>query len=175
MNSNGLPVPIIEQRSQEKGRTTWLTRSENDSSSDAERRRLRGLPQNRLELGAFAPVSHLRSRRLLRFLSATARQETFPRKSPPDCPVLRAGRELALVLRPRGAGLRVMVKPSLLIGYPAPRCGTMEPDLTPQLGTKGYWNMAINGLKVAILIEDGFEQVEMVEAPQALDLAILPG
>ena len=68
-----------------------------------------------------------------------------------------------------------MAKSSLLIEYPAPRCGTMEPDPTPRLGTKGDWNMAINGLKVAILIEDGFEQVEMVEAPQALDLAILPG
>ena len=68
-----------------------------------------------------------------------------------------------------------MAKSSLLIEYPAPRCGTMEPDPTPRLGTKGDWNMAINGLKVAILIEDGFEQVEMVEAPQALDLGILPG
>ena len=93
--------------------------------------------QNRLELGTFAPVSHLRSRRLLRFLSATARQETFPRKSPPDCPVLRAGRELALVLCPRGAGLRVMAKPSLLIDYPAPRCGTMEPDPTPTTRYQG--------------------------------------
>jgi hypothetical protein len=47
-----------------------------------------------------------------------------------------------------------MAKPSLLIDYPAPRCGTMEPDPTPRLGTKGDWNVAINGLKVAILIED---------------------
>jgi hypothetical protein len=56
-------------------------------------------------MGAFAPLPDMRSCRLLRLLSASARQKAFSQKSASDRPVLRARRGLALVLRPRNVRL----------------------------------------------------------------------
>lgn len=72
--------------------------SEGDPSGHPERPGLRGLPENRRFLGASAPVPDMRPRWLLRLLAEPAREKTLPCKRPPDRPVLRAGRGLALVL-----------------------------------------------------------------------------
>src|SRR5690349_18796345 len=72
--------------------------SEHDPRRRPERRGLRGLPENWVLVGAFALVPDLRSRRLLRLLSASACKPAFPQQRAPDYPTLRTGRGLALVL-----------------------------------------------------------------------------
>ena len=54
-----------------------------DPERETQRRRLREMPGNRAALGAVAPVSDLRTRRLLRFFPRTACQSTFQRDGPP--------------------------------------------------------------------------------------------
>src|SRR5688572_14666979 len=56
------------------------------------------MPEDRLAVGAPAAVSHLRPRRLLRFLAEQARPAPRIRGRPPDRSVLPSGRGLALVL-----------------------------------------------------------------------------
>src|SRR6201985_2847812 len=60
----------------------------------ADTERMRGMPPARDGMGALAAVPDLRARRLLRLFSAPAR----PRGRPPHRPVVRTGRELALML-----------------------------------------------------------------------------
>jgi hypothetical protein len=55
---------------------------------------------SRESLGALTPVPDVRSHRLQRLFSESARQEAFPYESAPDHPVPRAARGLALVLYP---------------------------------------------------------------------------
>ena len=79
------------------------------SRSDAERARLRGMPEDRLALGAFAAMPDLRPCRLLRFLAQQTRHQTFPRHRPSGHRGLRSAGRLGLVLcrrdfrRPRRA------------------------------------------------------------------------
>ena len=72
---------------------------------------------------------------------------------------------------------------AMQLGYRLPRrdhCGTEAQTLAADEGyfeaklIIGDWNMTtetLKGLKIAILVEDGFEQVEMVEPRKALDEA----
>src|SRR5262249_8565360 len=52
-------------------------------------------------LGPPAPVRDLRARGLLRQLAGQARDRALPRRGPPDHPVVRAARELVVVLHRR--------------------------------------------------------------------------
>src|SRR4051794_25417421 len=72
--------------------------SEHDPRCHPERLGLRGLPEDWKWLGAFEAVPHLRSRRLLRFISASARTSALPPGRTSDHSIPRAGRRLALVL-----------------------------------------------------------------------------
>src|SRR5258706_5586788 len=76
--------------------------SRSNPQSDSERRRMRGLPEDRRRLGALASLSHVRARRLLRRLEEQARDDAFSEGQAPHRPVVRAGRNLALVLHRRG-------------------------------------------------------------------------
>src|ERR1700722_3633949 len=59
---------------------------------------LRGVPAPEVGVGAPAAVPDLRARRVLRLLPAAARPRSRLRGRPPGRAVVRAGRELALVL-----------------------------------------------------------------------------
>src|SRR5262245_58626516 len=72
-----------------------------DSRRDAQRERLRGMFALRRALPASAPVSDVRSRRLLRLFAEHARDETLPRDETSADPVLRARRRVGMVLRRR--------------------------------------------------------------------------
>jgi hypothetical protein len=67
---------------------------------------MRGVSENRFFVGAFAALPNVRACRLLRRISQPSRQEALSRRRAPNRPVLRTGRELALVLRGRKAGLK---------------------------------------------------------------------
>src|SRR3989304_2828567 len=69
-----------------------------DQRGHAERRRLRGLPEDRLPVGPPAPVPDVREGRLLQRLPEPALAAPLPRLRPPDDPVLRARRGLDVVL-----------------------------------------------------------------------------
>src|SRR3989304_7147952 len=69
-----------------------------DQRGDAERRWVRGLPQDRLPVGPPAPVPDVREGRLLQRLPEPALAAPLPRFGPPDDPVLRARRGLDVVL-----------------------------------------------------------------------------
>ena len=72
------------------------------SRRDAERARLRGMPEDRRIVGASAPLPHLRPCRLLRRLAQPPRHQAFPRDPPSDHRRLRSAGRLGLVLRRRG-------------------------------------------------------------------------
>ncbi|CAA9521102.1 MAG: Isopeptidase T, partial [uncultured Thermoleophilia bacterium] len=76
-----------------------------DPRRRAERRRLRGLPPHRRVVGPPAPLPLVRPRRLLRLVAQPARDRARADERSSDHRVDRARRELALVLRRRGAGL----------------------------------------------------------------------
>ena len=73
-----------------------------DPRRDAERARLRGVPEDRLALGAPAALPDVRPRRLLRQLAEPPRHQALPRDRPSDHRGLRPARGLGLVLRRRG-------------------------------------------------------------------------
>lgn len=62
--------------------------------------RLRGVPRDRRHVGRAAALPRLRQRRLLRLLGWAARHEPLPRHRPHRHAVGRAGRDVAVVLRP---------------------------------------------------------------------------
>src|SRR3954467_4130116 len=66
---------------------------------------LRGLPEDRVTLGAPARVPELRTCRLLRLLAQPSRPRARRDDEPRRGALVRAGRGLALVLRGRDAGL----------------------------------------------------------------------
>src|SRR6185437_10463056 len=72
----------------------------------ADTRRLRGMPDPGVRVGAPAPVPDLRARGLLRLFAAPARPGPRLRGRAPDRPVVRAGRGLAVVLCRRNLRLR---------------------------------------------------------------------
>ncbi len=72
------------------------------SRRDAERARLRGMPEDRVALGASAPVSNLRPCRLLRQLAEPPRHEAFSPDRPSDHRRLRSAGRLGMVLYRRG-------------------------------------------------------------------------
>src|SRR6266487_1386229 len=78
-------------------------------------RRLHGVPENRRPLGPPARMPVMRARGLLRLLAEPARDRALPRDHPPDRPLLRARRGLALVLPGRDTGVT-----------PTPRRGALE-------------------------------------------------
>src|SRR5262249_53292912 len=65
---------------------------------DAERARLRGVPRNRLTLGASPAVPDLRPCRLLRRLAEPPRDQAFPYDAAPDYRGLRPAGRLGMVL-----------------------------------------------------------------------------
>ena len=69
----------------------------------AERARLRGMPEERQRVAAFADLPHLRPRRLLRRFAQQARHQAFPCHRASDHRGLRSARRLGLVLCRRGA------------------------------------------------------------------------
>jgi hypothetical protein len=71
------------------------------STGNTKRPGLRGLPEDRLSLGAPASMSYMRPRWLLRLVSEPARQKTLLSNGAPDRAIIRARRGLALVLRGR--------------------------------------------------------------------------
>ena len=90
-----------------------LTRSARDPDPPgfpADTGGLRGVPAPGVGVGAPAPVPDLRTRRVLRLVPAAARSRARLRNRPPDRAVLRAGRELALVLCRRN--LRLIAAPA---------------------------------------------------------------
>jgi EmrB/QacA subfamily drug resistance transporter len=76
---------------------------------EAERARLRGVPEDRFAMGAFAPVPHLWARRLLRFIAQQACHQALSRHRPPDHGRLRSAGRLGLV--PCGRNLRRSAQP----------------------------------------------------------------
>src|SRR5260370_16525941 len=73
--------------------------SRRDQGGKTFRPGLRRLPEDRRLVGAPAPMSFLRTRRLLRFVEEQACHQTFSHQQAPVDPVLRTRRELAMVLR----------------------------------------------------------------------------
>ena len=71
---------------------------ESDSQCDTKRTRLRGLSQDRGHLGSSEALPELRSRGLLRFIKEQARHQALSQDLTSDHQVVRAWRELALVL-----------------------------------------------------------------------------
>src|SRR5690242_18316577 len=75
---------------------------QSDSRGAAAHARLRGMPEDGRQLGAPAPMPHLRPRGLLRFIEKQARHQAFSLVQAPDYQIVRAGRRLGLVLYRRG-------------------------------------------------------------------------
>ena len=69
-----------------------------DPRRDAERARLRGMPEDRQRMGASAALPHLRPCRLLRRFAQQARHRAFPRDPPSGHRRLRPAGRLGLVL-----------------------------------------------------------------------------
>ena len=75
--------------------------SESDQESDAAYEGLRRMFEDGRHVGSFATVSRVRSRWVLRFIEEQARYETLSSNEAPDHEVVRARRELGLVLHRR--------------------------------------------------------------------------
>jgi len=87
-----------------------LHASERDSERATERTGMRGVSQDGRYMGASTRMSHLRTRRMLRLLEKYTRDQALSRHATPHHTLLRAGRELALVLRGSGNGLISFVR-----------------------------------------------------------------
>ena len=88
-------------RSGEPTMSKTCTHLNDNSRRDAERARLRGLPQDRRCLASSAALPHLRTRRMLRPVAEPARDQAFSRHPPSDHRRLRSARRLGMVLRRR--------------------------------------------------------------------------
>ena len=104
-------APALEIGDQMPKSCTHL--DEIDAAAAALVARLRGLPRDGWPLAAPADVPRVRPRRLLRLVAQQARDRPLQEHRPPARLVVRAGRELALVLRRRGR-LRSLRPPGLL-------------------------------------------------------------
>ena len=78
-------------------------------------------------LGAPAPLHDLRPRRLLRLLAQQARDRALPRRRPPARAVVRAGRELVVVL-PGQRGLRSRERALVLASAEVDHGPSRDPD-----------------------------------------------
>src|SRR6266853_3366001 len=69
-----------------------------DPRCDAERPRLRGVPESRFEVGAFAALPHLRTCWLLRRLAESTRHQAFSCDRPSDHRRIRSAGRVGMVL-----------------------------------------------------------------------------
>src|SRR6266516_3656814 len=100
--------PLFSKHPGGGGHASQLHAPRPDPRRHPQRKRLRGLPEDRRHLGPPARMPLMRPRRLLRQLPEPPRHQTLPRHPAPHRPVLPARRGLALVLRgpaDAGAGL----------------------------------------------------------------------